>query len=133
MYEDLELSDTRSILQNDLESPNDLLPVYDIPRLIQTMKHDSNKGKGEFNSMILFKTPAKTILLQILNPKSRIESYQTNRSISFRVIEGRLNLHIRNGSLTIKKGELLILNEKTNYSLDSLEETVFLLTLASLV
>ena len=133
MYEETELSDTRLILQNDLESPNDLLPVFDLPELIQIMKHDRNRGKGELNSMVLFKTPAKTILLQILNPKTRIESSQTNRSISFRVIEGRLNLHIRNGSLTIKKGESLILNEKTTYSLDSMEETVFLLTLASLI
>jgi len=131
MHEEKELSDAMLFLHNDLESPNDLLPVFDLPGSIQIMKHDRNWKKGELNSMILFKSPAKTILLLILNPKTKIEALQVNRSISFRVIEGRLNLHIRKGSLTISKGELLTLYEKTNYSFDSMEETAFLLTLAS--
>ncbi len=132
MYQEREFSDALLFLNNDHEPANDLLPAFDLPGLIQLMKNDRNLGKREPNSMILYKTQEKTILLLVLNPKIKIESYQSNRSISFRVIEGRLNLHIRNGSLTIKKGELLILNEKTNYSLESMEETVFLLTLESL-
>jgi hypothetical protein len=131
MYEDEELSDTGLILNNSPEPNRDLLPVFDLPELIHTLKNDINLGKGEPNSMILFKSPAKTMMLILLNNKTRIKSYQANTSISFRVLEGKLNLHIRNGSLTINSGESLTLYDKTNYSLDALVETAFLLTLAS--
>jgi mannose-6-phosphate isomerase-like protein (cupin superfamily) len=131
MCEEKELPDTRLILHNNHESYNDLLPDFDLPGLIQIMKHDMTREKGELNSMILFKSEAKTIILVKLNQKAKIKSFQENRSLSFRVIEGRLNLHIRKGSLIINNGELLILYEKTPYSLDSMEDTVFLLTLAS--
>jgi hypothetical protein len=131
MYEEKELSDGMLFLNMDLESFNDLLPVFDLSRLIQNMKHDRNPGKGELNSMILFKSTAKTMLLIILHNKTKIKSFQANGYASFRVIEGKLNLLIRKGSLTINKGELLILYEKTKYRFDSMEETAFLLTIAS--
>jgi len=131
MVEEKELSDSMLFLHNDLESSNDLLPVFDLPGLIQNMKHDRKRGKAELNSMILFKSQEKSMLLILLHKKTKIKSSQANGYTSFRVIEGKLNLHIRKGSFTINKGELLILHEKTNYSYDSMEETAFLLTLAS--
>ena len=110
MHEEFELSDAMLFFHNDLESPNDLLPVFDLPGSIQIMKHDRNWKKGELNPMILFESPVKIMLLIILHKKTKIKSFQANGYTSLRVIEGKLNLRFRKGSFTINKGELSLIH-----------------------
>lgn len=103
----------------------------DLPEIIQNMKHERTWGEGELNSRILLNSPAKKIILTILHEKTEIRFFQSNDSITFQVIEGKLKLHLRKGSVNLYKGEMLKLSEKIKYSFDSVEETVFLLTIAS--
>jgi hypothetical protein len=57
-------------------------------------------------------------MLTILHEKTKIRSFQSNDSITFQVKEGKLKLHIRKGSVTLIKRELLTLSEKIKYSFD---------------
>jgi hypothetical protein len=42
---------------NDGESFDAAYRKFDLPGLIQNMKHEQTRGKGELNSMILLKSP----------------------------------------------------------------------------
>jgi quercetin dioxygenase-like cupin family protein len=105
--------------------------TFDLPALIERMKHSHSWAKGELNAMILLKSPDKQIVLTALHEGTKISSFQSSDSITFQIIEGKLRFHTRKESLTIDKGQLLTLHENIKYSLTSRKETVFLLTIAN--
>ena len=81
--------------------------------------------------MILLNSRDKQLLLTALHEGTEIESFQSNDSITFQIIEGKLSFHTRKESVTLDTGQLLTLREKIRYRLTSREETVFLLTIAN--
>ena len=81
--------------------------------------------------MILLKSPDKQIVLTALHEGTEINSFQSNDSITFQIIEGKLKFQTRKESVTLNKGQLLTLHENIKYSLTTSEETVFLLTIAN--
>ena len=81
--------------------------------------------------MILLKSPGKQIVLTALHEGTEINSYQSNDSITLQIIEGKLRFQTRKESITLDKGQLLTLHENIKYSLSTMEETVFLLTIAN--
>ena len=113
---------------NDWAQYNALLS-FDLPTLIEKMKQSLSWVHGELNAKILVESPYKQILLTALHEGTEIESFQAYDSITIQVIEGRLNFHSKNKSVTLEKSQLLALHEKIEYSLTCAEETVFLLTI----
>jgi quercetin dioxygenase-like cupin family protein len=103
--------------------------TFDFPTLIEKMKHTDSWAKGELNAMVLLKNPNKQIVLTALHEGTEIESFQSNHSITFQIIEGKLRFHSPKESLILDKGQLLTLRENIKYDLTSKEETVFLLTI----
>jgi len=103
---------------------------FDMPVLIERLKLNQGWDHGELESMILFKRPERQIVLTALHPGTEINSFQSNDSITFQIIEGKLMFHTQSRTVMLEKGNLLTLHEKINYKLTSSEETVFLLTIA---
>jgi len=115
----------------DGELVNASLSSFDLPALIDKMKHEQKWAKGELNAMILLKSCDKQIVLTALHEGTEIKSFQSGNSITFQIIEGRLKFHTRRESVTLEKGELLTISENIKYSLTTKNETVFLLTIAT--
>jgi hypothetical protein len=113
---------------NDWAHYNALLS-FDLPTLIEKMKHSLSWYQGELNAKILVESPSKQILLTALHGGTEIEFSQTFDSITIQVIEGRLSFHSRDESVTLEKSKLIALHENIKYSLTCSEETVFLLTI----
>jgi hypothetical protein len=110
---------------------NSSLLTFDLPILIEKMKHSHAWTIGELNSMILLESPDKQILLTTLHEGTEINSFQSNDSITFQIIEGKLKFRSRKGSVILDKSHLLTLHENIKYSLTTWEETVLLLTIAN--
>lgn len=107
------------------------LLIFDLPTLVEKIKVNQSWANGELNSMILLKTPDKQILLTALHDRTEIQSFQSNESITFQIIEGKLTFRTPKESVTLDEGQLLTLHENIKYSLTTEEETVFLLTIAN--
>ena len=122
---------TKTTLPKDKRSRNVSLLTFDLPTLIEKMKHNHTWEKGELNAMVLLKSPDKRIVLTALHEGTEINSFQSNDSITFQIIEGKLKFHTQKESVTLDRGHLLTMHEKIKYRLTSNEETVFLLTIAS--
>jgi quercetin dioxygenase-like cupin family protein len=122
---------TRSLNFQDTRPLNASLHSFDLPTLIDKMKHSRTWAKGELNAMILLKSADKQIVLTALHEETEIQSFQSNDSITFQIIEGKLKFHTRKQSVLLKKGQLLTLRESIKYSLTTKEETVLLLTIAN--
>jgi quercetin dioxygenase-like cupin family protein len=122
---------TKTPLSEDSMSINSSLFTFDLPTLVENMKHSQTWAKGELYSMILLKTPEKQIVLTALHKETEINSYQANDSITLEIIEGKLKFHTRKESVILNKGQVLTLHENIKYSLTTREETVLLLTIAN--
>ena len=107
------------------------LLIFDLPSLVEKIKVMQSWANGELNSMILLKTPDKQIVLTALHDRTEIQSFQSNESITFQIIEGKLTFRTPKESVTLDEGQLLTLHENVKYSLTTEEETVFLLTIAN--
>ena len=105
--------------------------VFDVPAMAEKMKHEQNWMNGELNSMILLKTPYKQIVLTVLHDGTEIESFQSNQSITFEIIEGKLMFHTRKETVLLEKGQIIALHENIKYSLTISEDSVLLLTIAT--
>ena len=110
---------------------NASLSTFDLPTLIEKMKHKPAWANGELNSMVLLKTPAKQIVLAVLIEGTEIDSFQSNDSITFQIMEGKIKFRAKKESLTLSKGQLLTLHDNIHYSLTTKEESVLLLTIAN--
>jgi len=111
-----------------LRDPSD---KYDLSSLIKSLETDLPFEEGDLITQVLHKSPELNILLVKMHEGTEFISFQKNQSVTFRILQGRLRLHIRKGSLTLYAGESLILSEKTKYRIASMEPTALLLTLAS--
>lgn len=81
--------------------------------------------------MILMKNPTRKIVLALMQPGTEVSSFQANDSITFRVLEGKINLRTGKGSLVITRGEIVILHDKVKYVIDTVDESALLITLES--
>jgi quercetin dioxygenase-like cupin family protein len=105
--------------------------MFDLPLLIQKLKQRQSRSNGDLNAMILMKSPDKQIVLSALQEGTKITSFQYYDSITFQIIEGKLNFRTRKGSVILNKGQMVALHENVNYSLISKADTVLLLTFAN--
>ncbi len=105
------------------------LHTFDLPSLIEKMRHSPTWVKGELNAMIMLKTPEKQIILATLNEGTEIRSFQSNESVEFMIIDGKIEFRYNKESVVYKKGQLFILHENIEYSLFTLEESVVLITI----
>ena len=126
-----EMSTTKLLFYKDDNSLNPSLLHFDFPTLIGEMKHKHSWVNGELDTMILLKTPSKQIVLTALHEGTEIKSFQSNESITFQIIEGKMQFHARKESVNLDKGQLLTLCENIRYSLTTNEETILLLTITS--
>jgi len=103
--------------------------AFDLPSLIDRMKHAPSWTTEALHAEILLKSPSRQIVLAALREGTEIESFQANHSITVHVIEGKVEIHTRNGFITLGKGEVLPIKEKSKYSLTTVEDAVVLLTI----
>ena len=120
-----------NFLLSDSESHSLSSVLFDLPALVEKLKLEQSWVKDGLKSMILLKTPDEQIILTAMHDRTEISSFQSNESITFQIIEGKLTFHSHNESITLDKGQLLTLHENIKYSLTTKEETILLLTIAS--
>jgi quercetin dioxygenase-like cupin family protein len=122
-----ENSRTKPFIHNEIDPTS----AFDLPAIIEDLRHGQNWMSGEISTVLLLNSPSIKVLLTLLHEGTEVISYQDNESIKFQVLEGSLIIHLRNESIVLHEGELLTLDENIKYSFDTIEETAFLLTLVS--
>jgi len=69
-------------------------------------------------------------MLVALHEGTEIVSFQSNDSITFQIIEGKMEFNTVKTSAAIGIGQALTLNDKVKYRLTASEETVLLMSIA---
>jgi quercetin dioxygenase-like cupin family protein len=127
MYREKSMFITESAMYYEKRSLNS----SDLAVLIASLKNEQTWVEGELKSAVLLRSPAKKIVLTVLHKGTEISSFQSDDSVTIQVIEGKLKLGYGSKSSNLRKGEVLIINEKVHYKIDSLEDSALLMILAS--
>jgi quercetin dioxygenase-like cupin family protein len=127
MYREKSMFITESAMFNEKRALNS----SDLSVLVSNLKNEETWEQGELKSAVLLKSPAKKIILTVLHKGTEIRSYQSDYSLTFQVIEGKLKLNYGNKMFNLRKGEVLIMNERVKYKIESFEDSAFLMILAS--
>ncbi len=101
----------------------------DLHSLIRNLKNSPAWEMGEISPMVLSRNPGSNVVIAAMHEGTEIVSFQSNDSVSFQIIEGRVRFNTMNNSLTLEKGYFLKLSEKTKYKLTTSKETVLLLSI----
>jgi hypothetical protein len=128
---EIETLRTNLLQTKDVRSDNCKFLAFDLPSLISSMRQNFTWANGELDALILLKSPQKQIILTAIHDGTEIESFQSDDSISFQVIEGKLRFHSRKDSVTLVKDQVMTLKEHIKYRLTTREETIFLLTITN--
>jgi quercetin dioxygenase-like cupin family protein len=120
-------------LQKNSRIPRTSLSTFDLPTLIEKLKNSHAWVNGEISSVILMRKSDKQMVLAALHADTEIKSFQSNDSVTFQIIEGKLKFRTRKESITLVKGQLLTLTENISYRLITEVETILLLTILNSV
>jgi hypothetical protein len=111
-------------------SPKNSIPESDLHALIGSMKHIQSWRNEELNSLVLLNSPGRQIVLTALHEDTEISSFQSGDSVTFQIVEGKIKFRTRKASIFLNKGQELTLHENVKYTLTSMEDSVFFLTIS---
>jgi len=118
-----------SVIQDWVLSPTRL--PYDLPVLVEKMKDTSSWAKRQLAASILFKDSCRKVLLTSMHENTEVISFQAGKSATLQIIEGKIEFSTSKETIILNQGQYLTFHDNINYSLTSLEDSSFLLTLVT--
>lgn len=103
----------------------------DLDKEIDRLRRDtsSKTGAGR-NTKMVIKYPEFRIVLITMNVGSKWEDHKTNSRIFVQVLRGQICFRTANNTFELSAGQLLVLDPGVLHSVESPQESAFLLTLS---
>ncbi len=97
---------------------------------IQQLRSEASWTQNDRNSITLFKSEGTSILLIALHQGATMRKHSAEGLISLQVLEGKMLLNTNNRSIALTQGEMIVLHKGIPHSIEAIDETIFLLTIA---
>jgi len=97
---------------------------------IRLRKDVSAREEAVHRTKMLVKHPEFRIALISMNSGSRWAEHKTNSRIAVQPLQGHIRFLTPGGNFELREGQLLTLDPGVPHSVESLEESAFLLTLS---
>lgn|SRR5262245_50002800 len=104
--------------------------LVDLTSEIDSPGSVSVKEEGGRKTKMLVRYPEFRVALIAMKAGSRWDDHKTSARILVQLLRGRIRFHTPEGAFDIGPGQLLTLNPGILHSVDSPEESAFLLTLS---
>lgn len=109
---------------------NQELNTFNLASHIAAMKQDDSWDKHGRSSKTLHKVGAMRLVLNSMKAGTEIKTHHANGPISVHCLEGKIKFSAEERSVTLEQGALLTLEELVKHSVEAIEESTFLLTIA---
>ena len=109
------------------------LVTIDLLSYTEQMRNEEKWGKSDRNSITVFKTNGMRIVLIALHKGAEMARHTAAGLISVQVLEGLILFTTNEQSVELGKGKILALHKGVPHSLLAKEETIFLLTLTTML
>jgi quercetin dioxygenase-like cupin family protein len=117
-----------SATERPMDAP---LLTFDLPALLAQLKREETWANAPRTGLTLLKGQRLRVVLVALHAGATIPSHHTDSPISVQVIEGALTVRTEAQTLTLHPGHLLTLQAGIPHAVDAVEESAFLLTMAT--
>lgn len=111
-------------------APTGLLTTYDVVASLGQIKCEPAWLEGKDRTMVLTKSDKMRIVLRALHAGSELPTHKADGQISLQVLEGQIEFAADGRTVTMKRGQLLVLAGGAPHSLRAVEESAILITLA---
>jgi len=105
------------------------LMEFDLPAEIDRLRAEKTWTTGQ-NARTLLKYDDFRVVLTALQAKARMPEHKTEGRISVHVLSGHIHLRAAGRTFSLRPGGLLALDHGVPHSVEALEESAFLLTIA---
>ena len=109
------------------------LVTIDLRSFTLQIRKEKAWENSDRNAITVFKTDAMRIVLIGLHKDAEMVKHTAKGMISIQVLEGEILFTTEERSVKLKQGEMLALHENVPHSVQANEETIFLLTLTSIL
>lgn len=103
----------------------------DLPSLMKKIKEETSWKDGKRNAITVFKTNGLRIVLIALHQGSEMARHIAEGIISVQVLKGQIQFMTDQKTVELSEGQMLALHERIPHSVKALQESIFLLTLAT--
>ena len=105
------------------------LMEFDLPAEVDRLRAETTWSSGQ-NAKTLVKYSDLRVVLTVLQAKARMPEHKTEGRISVHVLSGHIHLRAAGRTFSLRPGGLLALDHGVPHSVEALEESAFLLTIA---
>ncbi len=109
------------------------LVSIDIPEFIKQLKTEATWETSDRNAMTVYKTNGMRIVLIALHEDAVMKKHTADGIISMQVLEGEIIFSTDDQPVVIRKDQMIALHAGLPHSVKALKESVFLLTLTTLI
>ena len=106
------------------------LLLIDLPKYINQLKNEKAWQTNDRNSITVFKTDKIRTVLVAMHEGAIMHTMRPDNVLTIQVLEGNLKLLAEEKFIEIKKQQFFAIHEQIPYTLEALEEAVFLLTVS---
>lgn len=106
------------------------LLTIDIASFIEQIKNEPTWRDSDRNAITVFKTDGMRIVLIALHQGAEMIKHTADGVISVQVLEGNIRFTTDHNSVDLGKGQIATLHSNIPHSVNAIEESIFLLTLA---
>ncbi len=107
------------------------LVEMDLQKFIAQIRNESTWAGSDHNSITIYKSDIMRMVLIGMHEGSVIKPHFTSSVISVQVLEGKIRFHTEEKAIELAKGNMVALQPRIPHSVESVEESFFLLTLAT--
>lgn len=105
----------------------------DLPAYINQIRQEDTWHKSDHNSITVFKTPDMCIVLGGLHKNAELLPHRAEGIMSIQVLEGMLELNTDELATNLKTGQMITIHKGCNYRVVATEESIYLLTITSVI
>jgi quercetin dioxygenase-like cupin family protein len=108
---------------------NAALVEIDFEKFIQQLKEESTWQDSDKNSITVFKSDHKTIVIVGMHPDAEMQMHTSSGEITLQVLVGAIKFTAHEQTLPLKPGKMFALQAEIPHSVKADDESFFLLTL----
>jgi len=110
-----------------------ILPMlsFDLMGEQEQLRQEESYRGGDRNAKTLVKEHGLRVVLTVMRSGARLQEHRTAGALSVQTLTGRIRLHVPEDTIDLPVGHVVILDGNVSHDVEAVEESAFLLTIAS--
>jgi len=104
---------------------------FDLLREQELLRQEESYRSGDRNAKTLVKEHGLSVVLTVMRSGARLQEHKTASPLSVQTLAGHIRLHALQDTIDLPIGHVVMLNGSISHDVEAVEESAFLLTIAS--